>query len=337
MDTILYSNTGANSVKCNICRHRCILPPGGRGICRVRRNVDGKMVSLVNGKILASAVDPIEKKPLFHFLPGSQSFSVASAGCNFSCRFCQNAEIARFDDKGTGIFPGRDLPPEESVRMALASSCSSISFTYTEPTVWFEYALETARLSAEAGLYNIFVTNGYITPDALSMIAPFLHGANIDLKAMSDSFYSRLCGARLSEVLDCIRDYRRKGIWIEITTLVIEGENDDPEQLRTTAGFIAEELGPDTPWHVSRFFPRHLMSDRRPTPGRCMEAALEAGDMAGLRYVYEGNVESGRENTICPFCGATVVGRNGYRVVSMNIRDGSCGTCGREIAGIWGC
>lgn len=336
MEALLFNNTNGQTIKCNICRHRCSILPGARGVCRVRTNVDGRMKSLVNGMILAASVDPIEKKPLYHMLPGSKSFSVASAGCNFSCRFCQNAEIAKYDDNGTAIFPGKPLPPLDAVNMALSSECSSISFTYTEPTVWFEYALETARLSADAGLYNIFVTNGYITPEALAMISPVLHAANIDLKAMSEKFYRNICGARLSEVLDCIRDYRKNGIWIEITTLVIEGENDDAAQLDAIARFIADELGPDTPWHVSRFFPRHLMSDRRATPVQSLERALDAGDKAGLKFVYEGNVEKGRENTLCHECGATVVGRDGYRITSMNLKDGSCGTCGAAIAGIWG-
>ena len=335
-DILLYDRQPKKTVRCRICRHQCTIVPGARGICKVRENRDGELILLVDEIILAAGIDPIEKKPLYHLLPGSTSFSLASAGCNFSCSFCQNADIAKFDDNNTGRFPGRRLLPVEAVQDALAGSCRSISFTYTEPTVWFEYALATARLASEAGLYNIFVTNGYITPDALGIIAPVLHAANIDLKGMTESFYNRLCGARLSEVLEGIRDYRRRGIWIEITTLIIPGENDDKEQLNSIARFIADELGPDTPWHVSRFFPRHLMTDHKPTEPYSLKMAVEAGDRAGLRYIYEGNIADGRENTRCPHCGALVIRRCGYRVTENNLTDGSCGVCGESIAGIWG-
>lgn len=325
-----------NSVQCHLCRHRCTITDGGRGICRVRENRGGQLYSLVSGLIVAEHSDPVEKKPLFHFLPGSHCYSVASVGCNFRCLHCQNADIAQYDDQGTGQMPGRPLPPAELVRRAVASGCRSIAYTYTEPTVWFEYALATARLAAEAGLYNLFVTNGYISTEALGMIAPVLHAANIDLKGFSSGFYRRVCGARLSEVLDCIRDYRRRGIWIEITTLVIPGENDDTEQLNGIARFIADELGPDTPWHVSRFFPCYQMLDHPPTPLGSLERAVEAGERAGLKYIYEGNVDNGRDQTVCPGCGSVVIGRRGYTVTQINLKDGACANCGKPMAGIWG-
>lgn len=293
------------------------------------------MLSLVDERMVAEQIDPIEKKPFFHLLPGSTSYSLAAVGCNFRCLHCQNASIAQFDDHGSTVLPGHQLTPDEAVRRALAGGCRSIAYTYTEPTVWFEYALSTAKLAAEKGLYNLFVTNGYITPEALDMIAPVLHGANIDLKGFTDDFYRRVCGARLSEVLDCIRDYRRRGIWIELTTLIIPGENDDDEQLHGIARFIADELGPDTPWHISRFFPCHRMLNHPPTPLSSLERALAAGDRAGLRYLYEGNVAAGREQTRCPHCGALVVGRSGYTITRINLKDGSCGSCGKAIAGIW--
>lgn len=324
------------SVRCTLCRHHCNIVDGGRGLCRVRENRCGVLYSLVSGLIVAEHIDPIEKKPLYHVLPGSRSFSLASVGCNFRCLHCQNADIAKYDDQGTGAMPGRPTPPEKAVLSALQGGCRSIAYTYTEPTVWFEYALATARLAAEAGLYNIFVTNGYIGTEALGMIAPVLHAANIDLKGFSNDFYRRVCGAQLSEVLNCIREYRRRGIWIEITTLVIPGENDDAEQLNGIARFIADELGPDTPWHVSRFFPCYQMLNHPPTPASSLERALEAGDRAGLRYIYEGNVSHGREQTICPGCGSVVIGRSGYTVTRLNLKDGACGSCGKPIAGVWG-
>ncbi len=325
-----------NRVRCTLCRQHCAISDGKRGLCKVRENRGGILYPLVSGLIVAEHIDPIEKKPLYHLLPGSQCYSLASVGCNFHCLHCQNAEIAQYDDQGTGRMPGRVTPPEETVRRAVQSGCRSIAYTYTEPTVWFEYALATARLGAEAGLYNIFVTNGYISPEALGMITPVLHAANIDLKGFSDDFYHRVCGARLNEVLEGIREYKHRGIWIEITTLVIPGENDDAEQLNGIARFIADELGADTPWHVSRFFPRHQMQDRPPTPEQSLHLALEAGDKAGLKYIYEGNVSGGREQTICPSCGSVVIVRSGYTLTRLNLQDGSCGSCGKPIAGIWG-
>ena len=331
-----FEKTAADSVRCRLCRHRCSISNGGRGLCRVRENRDGQLYSLVSGIIVAEHIDPIEKKPLYHVLPGSRCYSVASVGCNFRCLHCQNADIAKYNDQGTGRMPGHLVPPEELLRRALQEGCRTIAYTYTEPTVWFEYALAASRLAAEAGLYNVFVTNGYISAEALGMITPFLHAANIDLKGFSDDFYRRVCGAQLNQVLKSIREYKRRGIWIEITTLAIPGENDDADQLNGIARFIADELGTDTPWHVSRFFPRHLMQDHPPTPLQSLERAVEAGEKAGLRYIYEGNVASGREQTLCPFCGAVVVRRNGYTISQINLKDGSCGNCGKPIAGIWG-
>lgn len=336
-NTTLFQHAEGTALQCLTCRHRCTIADGRRGICRVRENRDNAVRSSVYGLLVAQGSDPIEKKPLYHALPGSHTWSVASVGCNFRCLHCQNAEIAAYDDHGSGRFPGRPTPPEATLRQALAHGCRSISYTYTEPTVWLEYALDTGRLAVEAGLWNFFVTNGYITPQALDLLAPVLHGANIDLKGFTEEFYHRVCGAKLSETLDGIRDYRRRGIWLEITTLVITGENDDEKQLQGIARFIAEELGPDTPWHVSRFFPRHRMPDHAVTPESSLERALEAGDRAGLRYIYLGNVNgAGRESTRCPACGATVIGRSGYRITAFNLRDGSCGTCGAAIPGIWG-
>jgi pyruvate formate lyase activating enzyme len=333
---LCFESLEKKTVRCTLCRHHCTIVDGGRGLCRVRENRDGILYSLVSGIIAAKNIDPIEKKPLYHVLPGSQSYSLASVGCNFCCLHCQNADIAKYDDQGTGRMPGHLIAPEETVRCALQNGCRTIAYTYTEPTVWFEYALATARLAAETGLYNLFVTNGYISSEALGMITPVLHAANIDLKGFSDDFYHRICGAQLKEVLEGIREYKRRGIWIEITTLVIPGENDSAEQLNGIARFIADELGADTPWHVSRFFPRHRMLDCPPTPSYSLERALEAGDRAGLHYIYKGNVSGGREQTICPSCSSVVIGRSGYTITRINLKDGACGSCGKPIAGIWG-
>ncbi|HEY4743251.1 MAG TPA: AmmeMemoRadiSam system radical SAM enzyme [Desulfuromonadaceae bacterium] len=330
-----YTKQPDGSVVCALCRHRCHIAAGKRGICHVRENREGTLFSLVYGRVVAEHADPIEKKPLFHYLPASRSYSIATVGCNFRCRHCQNYTIAQHAPDANGGVPGRTIAPEEIVARALAAGCRSISYTYTEPTIFLEYALDVARLASKAGLKNIFVTNGYITPEALDAVAPFLDAANIDLKGFSEGFYQRVVGARLDEVLECIRDYHRRGIWIELTTLVIPGENDDPAELEGIAAFIAQELGPDVPWHISRFFPQHRMTDLGPTPAATLSRAVEAGHRAGLRYIYEGNIAGGREDTACSGCGRLVVRRSGFRVLADDLRDGACRQCGTRVAGVW--
>jgi len=334
-EALFYTKQPDGTVVCALCRHRCHIAPGKRGICHVRENRDGTLFSLVYGRLVAEHVDPVEKKPLFHFLPDSSTYSIATIGCNFRCLHCQNYSIAQHAPDDRGNVPGESVPPREIVARALQAGCQSISYTYTEPTIFLEYALDVARLAAEAGLKNIFVTNGYITPEALDAIAPFLHAANIDLKGFSEAFYHRVVGARLSEVLECIRDYHRRGIWIELTTLVIPGENDDLAELEGIAAFIAHELGLDVPWHISRFFPQYKMTNHGATPPGTLDRAVEAGRRVGLRYVYEGNIAGGREDTVCHACGRIVLRRSGFQVVEDNLRDGTCGQCGTRIAGVW--
>jgi pyruvate formate lyase activating enzyme len=334
-EALLYERRPDGVVTCSLCRHRCRIMPGARGICHVRENRDGMLVSLVYGMVVAEHVDPVEKKPLFHFQPGTLTYSIATVGCNFRCRHCQNHSIAQYDPDAAGHVEGHYVTPEEVVRRAVQSGCHSISYTYTEPTIFFEYALDVARLASGAGLKNIFVTNGYITPEALDAIAPYLDAANIDLKGFDANFYERIVGARLDGVLECIRDYHRRGIWIEITTLVIPGENDSDDQLNGTAAFIASELGTHVPWHISRFFPQYRMTDRAATPPDLLARAVEAGKRNHLHYLYVGNYAGGLENTDCPGCGATVIRRQGYHVLANSIDKGACRTCGTEIAGQW--
>jgi pyruvate formate lyase activating enzyme len=334
-ESSFYTKQPDGSVICALCRHRCHIAAGKRGICHVRENRDGTLCSLVYGRVVAEHIDPIEKKPLFHYLPGSTTYSIATVGCNFRCRHCQNYSIAQHAPDAGGSVPGESVPPREIVARAMRAGCRSISYTYTEPTIFLEYALDVARLAAEAGLRNIFVTNGYITPEALDAIAPFLHAANIDLKGFSEAFYHRVVGARLSEVLECIRDYHRRGIWVEITTLVIPEENDDQGELEGIAAFIAHELGVDVPWHISRFFPQYKMTDHGPTPPATLSNAVEAGRRAGLRYIYEGNIAGGREDTVCPGCGRVAVRRSGFQVLEDTMNDGTCRQCGAGIAGVW--
>jgi pyruvate formate lyase activating enzyme len=334
-EALFYEKLPHDAVRCDLCRHHCRIAPGMRGICRVRENRAGRLMSLVYGRIVAEHVDPVEKKPLFHVLPGTTSYSIATVGCNFRCRHCQNHTIAQYEPGPAAEIPGQSTTPEQIVEQALRKGCRSISYTYTEPTIFCEYALDCARLATAAGLKNIFVTNGYITTQALDAVAPFLDAANIDLKGFSDDFYRRVVGARLDEVLACIHDYRRRGIWIEITTLVIPGENDTDEQLDGIARFIADELGRDVPWHVSRFFPQYRMTDREATPHSSLARALEAGRRAGLHFLYVGNLAGGRENTECPACRATVIRREELQMVDNRLVGGVCPECGAELAGIF--
>ncbi|HEY6000308.1 MAG TPA: AmmeMemoRadiSam system radical SAM enzyme [bacterium] len=329
-----YAKADDWKVRCSLCAHHCLIKPGDVGICGVRRNEGGTLYSLVYGRAIAQHVDPIEKKPLFHFLPGTTSFSVATAGCNFRCRHCQNADISQLP-RDRGAILGDELPPDEIVRQARAAGCASISYTYTEPTIFFEYAYDTAVLASAAGLKNVFVSNGYITAEPLRAIAPHLHAANIDLKSSRDAFYTSICGARLQPVLDALRLYRELGIWLEVTTLVIPGENDSDEDLAGCAGFIAKELGTDVPWHVSAFHPTYRLTERPRTPAAALRRAVDIGRAAGLRHVYEGNLPGEGETTACPGCARPVIERLGFRVTANRLRDGRCPHCGGAVAGVW--
>jgi pyruvate formate lyase activating enzyme len=326
--------TEDKKVRCSLCSHRCLIASGKRGICAVRENRDGVLFSLVYDKVIAQHIDPIEKKPLFHFLPASHSFSIATPGCNFHCKHCQNADISQLPHDRAGVIPGEGIPPSTIVESAQTARCSSISYTYTEPTIYFELAYDTARLAVEVGLRNVFVTNGYITPEAMKVIRPYLHAANIDLKGFSDDFYKHVCGARLQPVLDAIRLYKELGIWIEITTLVIPGHNDTDEQLTAIARFI-KSVGEDIPWHVSRFHPTYKLIDQPVTPVATLTRARQIGIDAGLLYVYEGNVPGQGEDTICPGCKQTVVKRVGFTVQENKIINGTCKQCKTKISGVW--
>ena len=334
-EAMFYLPTGKEKgVKCLLCRHECIISTGKRGICQVRENVDGRLYSLNYGKAISRAVDPIEKKPLFHFHPGTTSLSVATAGCNFRCLHCQNYSISQMV-RDFGEIPGDDVPPEEIVGLAKRRGCDSISYTYTEPTIFYEYAYDIARIAKGEGLSNVFVTNGYIGEDALRQIAPFLDAANIDLKAFSDEFYREICGARLDPVLDSIRLHRELGIWIEITTLIIPGRNDSEEEMREIAGFIAS-IDNGIPWHVTRFHPTYKLDDIPATPVDTLRKAGRIGKEAGLKYVYEGNVPGEeRENTHCPSCGKLLIRRFGFEIAENRLRNSACPDCGSEIDGVF--
>jgi pyruvate formate lyase activating enzyme len=336
MEAYLYEPLEDTKVKCNLCCHRCVIKAGRRGKCSVRENQAGMLHTLVYSKVIARHVDPIEKKPLFHFLPGTLSYSIATVGCNLRCRFCQNADIAQMPTDHKGVIMGDSVTPREVLAAAEKSGCRSISFTYTEPTVFFELAYDTAKIAHERGIRNVFVTNGYMTAEALEMINPYLDAANVDLKAFTDTYYKELCGARLKHVQETLRRMKAQGIFIEVTTLIVPGLNDDPAELHELAAFIADDLGADTPWHISRFHPTYKLTDRPPTPVETLNRAREIGLEAGLKYVYTGNVPGNSgENTYCYSCGEMVIERWGFQVGNLRIKDGRCTLCGAEVDGVW--
>jgi len=336
MEALLYETLEEHKVRCALCSHRCVIADGQRGICQVRENKGGVLHTLVYGRLIAQHVDPIEKKPLYHFLPGTLSYSIATVGCNFRCRFCQNADIAQLPSDHGGTIIGATVNPEQVVKAAEKAGCGSISYTYTEPTIFFEFALETARLAHSKGIRNVFVTNGYMTPEALDLIAPVLDAANVDLKAFTRHFYKELCGAKLEHVQATLRNMKSRGVFVEVTTLVVPGLNDDPDELKALAQFLVHELGSDTPWHISRFHPTYRLTDRPPTPIQTLSAAREIGLAAGLRFVYTGNVPGDTgENTFCPACRAKLIDRWGFQVVKLRMKDGRCSRCGAVIAGVW--
>ncbi|MGA7875162.1 MAG: AmmeMemoRadiSam system radical SAM enzyme, partial [Desulfoferrobacter sp.] len=310
-EAICYEKLEDSKVHCFLCSQHCHIKPGKRGKCGVRENRDGFLWSLVYGRLIAQHVDPIEKKPLYHFFPGSRSYSIATAGCNFSCLFCQNADISQGPREHKTIF-GHGVPPEVIVEEAKQSNCKSISYTYTEPTIFMEYALDTSRLAHEQDIKNVFVSNGFMTEQSLQLIAPYLDAANVDLKAFSDDFYKKQCGARLDPVLKTLERMKNAGIWLEATTLLIPGLNDDESELRQLTRFLVE-LDREIPWHVSRFHPTYRLTDRPSTPVSTLHRAREIGLEAGLRYVYTGNVPGDDgENTFCHQCGSLLIRRMGF-------------------------
>ncbi len=336
METLIYEKLKDKSVRCDICRHACVIRDGERGICNVRENQAGRLLSLVYPKLIAKSIDPIEKKPIFHLKPGSFSYSIATVGCNFKCAFCQNSDIAQMPSDIGGLIQGRDITPEEIVKEALKAGCESISYTYTEPTVFFELAYYTAKLAKEKGLYNVFVTNGYMSQKALEMVSPYLDAANVDLKAFTDKFYKTYCKARIAPVKENIRHMLDRGILVELTTLLIPGLNDDKKDLTAMAEYIARDLGKETPWHISRFHPCYRMTDRLATPVPSLMAAYEAGKTAGLYYVYTGNVPGlESENTYCHSCNALLVKRHGYRIENRLLPGGACPECKSITHGIY--
>jgi pyruvate formate lyase activating enzyme len=337
MKQAMFYETHDDKIKCLLCNHFCMIKEGKRGICSVRENRNGKLYSLVYGRSVATDIDPIEKKPFFNFYPGSTAYSISTAGCNFRCLNCQNWGISQMPKGREGRIIGEELPPEKIVAEAKSRNCKSIAYTYTEPTIFFEYAYDTAKLAHKEGLENVFITNGYTSTEAIREIAPFLAAANIDLKGFSEDFYHKVCGAKLQPVLDNIRLYKELEVWVEVTTLIIPGYNDDENQLKEIAGFI-KSVDENIPWHVSAFYPAFKLPDVSPTPVESLRKARDIGIKAGLRYVYEGNIPGeGGEDTYCYSCGELLINRYGFKIIENKLIDGKCPKCNSKMDGIGLC
>ena len=325
-----YQKIEGGFVKCLLCPRNCTIPKGKSGFCNVRKNISGILYSLSYGNPIALNSDPIEKKPFFHFLPGSSAFSIGTFGCNLSCLNCQNWEMSR------GIPKERDLgiSPKEIVSLAVENRCKTISFTYNEPTVFFEYALDIAKLAKKSGLRTSFVSNGYINEKPLLEISKYLDADNVDLKGFLPGFYRKVCSAELNPVLNSLLLLKKKRVHLEITNLIIPGLNDNMEDIERMCIWIKENLGRDVPLHFSRFFPMYKMENIQETPIKTLERAYSAAKKY-LDYVYVGNVAIGKENTFCPNCKKMLIERFGFSVAKNSIKDGKCGFCGREISGVW--
>ncbi|MBN2587617.1 MAG: AmmeMemoRadiSam system radical SAM enzyme [Candidatus Fermentibacteraceae bacterium] len=323
----------SNRVQCVLCPHMCRLDPGQRGRCRVRLNAEGELVSLVYGRPVAVHVDPVEKKPLFHFLPGADVFSIATAGCNLRCDFCQNWEISQAAPEDVAPY---DLSPEAVMENAKEYGCRAIAYTYTEPVVYFEYARDCARLARDEGIANILVTAGYINPGPLSELSRYIDAANVDLKSMSDDYYREVCGGTLDPVLDTIMALKESGTWVEITNLVVPTLNDDAEDIDAVSRWVLENAGPDTPLHFSRFFPMYRLADLAPTPLDTLADARQRAVDMGLHFVYVGNAVTPEGMvTRCPACGHVLIRRQGYEVELTGISNGLCDSCSSPVAGVW--
>lgn len=333
-EALLYDQLTEKKVKCSLCAHRCSIKEGRRGICRVRENKDGKLYTLVQNRPCSFAIDPIEKKPLFHFIPGSKTFSLCTVGCNFKCLHCQNAGISQYPSLNKDTIVGNDTTPADVIHAAEGGGCRTISYTYTEPTVYMEFALECAVEAHRKGFKNVFVSNGYMTPESAEMIAPYLDGNNIDLKG-DNEFYKKVCGARVEPVLETIKLMKERGVWVEITTLIIPGYNDSERVLNGIIDFILS-VDNSIPWHVTRFHPTHKLIKAESTPLETLQLARNTGMKKGLKFVYEGNTRAGSgESTYCYECNSLLIERAGFSIYNNRLKDGKCPECKAFIEGVW--
>lgn len=346
----LFTRIKENIVKCTACRQYCVIAPGNTGICGVRQNKSGTLELLVYGTAVAANIDPIEKKPLFHFKPGTQVFSIGTVGCNFACSFCQNWDISqaaqefrkklategKMDELETNVTEyGYTLPPEKIIAFCKENHIPSIAFTYNEPSIFFEYTYDTAKLAQKEGISTVYVSNGYASEEAVDTIAPYLDAINIDLKAFTEKFYKKNCQAKLQPVLDSIKYYHKKDIWLEVTTLIIPEENDSSEELTHIAEFIVS-VSKDIPWHVTAFSPAYKMQNKHSTSAQKLQEAYSIGKKSGLKFVYAGNIRSeDLHSTYCPQCGTRIIQRDWGYARTEKLQNGKCTRCGTEIAGVW--
>jgi len=328
-----YTALEGGTIRCELCPHHCEVDPGDRGLCEVRENIKGKYYSLVYANPCAIHIDPIEKKPLFHVLPGTNSFSIATAGCNFDCKFCQNWSISQARPEETRNY---DLSPTDAVVLAAQNDCASIASTYVEPSIFMEYMLDIGKLTRKKKLLKVMHSNGFIAAGPLADLCQVLDAACIDLKGFTEEYYRDMTEGRLGPVLETLKTLRRKGIHTEIVTLIIPGRNDDMQTIRAMCDWICAELGPDVPLHFSKFYPQYKLKAVQPTPLATLEAAHQTAKEAGLHYVYLGNVyEHDAESTYCPQCSQEVIHRAGYETTLTGLADGHCSNCKTEIPGIW--
>lgn len=337
-EVYLYKKLPEKKVQCRTCAHFCLILPGRRGVCGVRENIGGKLYALNYGRTITRHIDPIEKKPFFHFLPGTHSYSIATVGCNFLCKNCQNWDISQApkiphtEFKEDVLFLGENLTPEEIIKNVIVHQCPSIAYTYTEPTIFLELALDTMKIARKKGIKNVWVSNGFLSPETAKLVIPYLDAINIDIKSSSEEFYKENCGARLQPVLDTAKLMKKSGVWVEITTLIIPTLSDNKEMFNGIAKFIKEELGPETPWHITQFSGtiswrlQHLPN----TPIETLKMAYEIGQKAGLKYVYTGNIPGlPSEDTFCPECNTLIIDRTGY-IIKRHDKNGKCPKCGEN-------
>lgn len=334
----LYEKLDNQAVRCQVCAHYCVISRNSAGLCGVRYNDEGKLFLTVYGRPSAINIDPIEKKPFYHFLPGTKIFSLGTVGCNFGCDFCQNwdiSQITKSHGRPTFKISGEDWSPERIVDYCLKNRLPSIAYTYNEPTIFAEYVYDTALLAKEKGIKNALVSNGYQSKESLNYLAPVIDAINIDLKAGNEKFYLQTCKAKLSIVKENIQLWKEKGVWVEITSLVIPGHNDEEKELKEMARFIAK-IDKGIPWHLSRFFPQFRMADGAITPLSTLKKAYAIGQAAGLKYVYIGNVSGGKfEHTLCSGCRDVIIERENYTITKNNLKDGKCPICQEKIEGVW--
>ncbi len=329
-----YDKLPGNKVQCRLCPWQCLIGRGELGFCRARKNIAGTLVALGYGAPCSIHIDPIEKKPFFNYYPAVAAFSIASAGCNLRCKFCQNWEISQVSPLETNNY---NLSPRDIINQVIKEKCQVIAYTYAEPTNFYEYMLDLCKLARKRGIKNVYHSNGYINPEPLKELCKYLDAANIDLKGFREDYYQRICGARLQPVLDSLVILKQNGIWLEITNLIVPKENDQPEDIRKMCQWIVANLGPDVPIHFSRFYPTYQLKNSSPTPIKTLEMAREIALKEGLHYVYIGNVVGHPgENTYCPHCRKTVIKRVGYNILEKHLANGSCAYCGAVIAGRWG-